>query len=428
MQKKLYRTVEKLLAQVDQSGGSEQALIEILHLLVESDDTASWGVVSGRLYKEREKDFLLIKSISGHGPGIIGKTISKDYQVVKDIQRRRLWVISPDSPGFDPQLEAQFTDVDAAAILIGRDPSYILSLGIRHHGSEEDLQVLLETLRASVSIKLREQALADQMEQARTIQRSLLPARMPEFEGYDIAARSIPATEVGGDVYDIQIVEDGVLGLMLADASGHGLPAALQARDVVIGLRMGQSEGEKISGTVSRLNQVINNSGLASRFISLFYAELEMPGNLTYVNGGHCPPLLVTPQKQAYELPATGPVLGPLPGAVYRRGYVTLKPGEVLVVYTDGVTERHVPDDTLNDPDSEVLPEEFGKENLVAVIMDHLEKSAKEILAEIIFAVERFGLGRPFGDDASVLVIKRLRAEHYPPAESMTLLSTGVRR
>ena len=428
MQKKLFRTVENLLATVDHSGGSEQALIDILHLLVESDDTVSRGVVSGRLYIERENDYKLIKSISGHGPEITGKTVSKDYQVVRDILEHRLWVISPESPGFDPQVEAQFSDVDSAAILIGRDPSYILSLGIRHHGSEDDLRVLLETLRASVGIKLREQALASQIKQAFLIQQSLLPTRMPDFEGFDIAAVSIPAEEVGGDVFDIQEVENGVLGLMLADASGHGLPAALQARDVVIGLRMGQAEGEKITGTVARLNRVIHRSGLTSRFISLFYAELESAGNLTYVNGGHCPPLLVTPGKKVYELKVSGPVLGPLPDASYTRGYLTMKPSEVLVVFSDGVTERHEPDDALNDPDSEVIPVEFGREGLIETITENLDKSADEIVQAIMTAVKKFGLNRPFEDDVSVMVIKRLSAGSYPPEESLTLLPTETRR
>ncbi len=428
MQKKLFRTIENLLAQVDNSGGSEQSLINILHLLVEDEDSACWGVVSGRLYKERENDFKLIKSISGLGPEITGKTVSKDYQVVKDIQQHRLWIISPESPGFDPEFEAQFSEMDSAAILIGRDPSYILSLGIRHHGSEDDLRVLLETLRASLGIKLREQALADQMKQAQIIQQSLLPAQMPEFDGFDIAAVSVPAAEVGGDVYDIQHVEDGVLGLMLADASGHGLPAALQARDVVIGLRMGIAEGEKITGTVARLNRVIHHSGLASRFISLFYAELETAGNLTYVNGGHCPPLLVTPDSDVYELKVSGPVLGPLPDASYSRGYLTMKPGEVLVIFSDGVTERHEPDDDLNDPDSEVLPVEFGREGLVQTIIDHQSSSAEEIMTAIMAAVKKFGLDRPYEDDVSVMVIKRLLAENYPPAELLTLLSTETRR
>ncbi|MCP4292513.1 MAG: PP2C family protein-serine/threonine phosphatase [bacterium] len=424
MQKKLFRTVENLLAQIDHSGGNEQALIDILHLLVESDDTVSRGVVSGRLYIEREKDYKLIKSISGHGPDITGKTVSKEYQVVQDILKHRLWVISPDSPGFDPELEAQFSDVDSAAILIGRDPSYILSLGIRHHGSEDDLRVLLETLRASVGMKLREQALASQMEQARTIQQSLLPAHMPSFEGYDIAARSVPAEEVGGDVYDIQEVEKDVIGLMLADASGHGLPAALQARDVVIGLRMGQAEGEKITGTVSRLNRVIHRSGLTSRFISLFYAELEAAGNMTYVNGGHCPPLLVTPGGDTYELKVSGPVLGPLPDAPYGRGYLTMNPCEILVIFSDGVTERHEPNDDLNDPDSEVIPVEFGREGLIKTIQNNIDNSADEIVEAIFSDVKKFGLGRPFEDDVSVMVIKRLSEDVYPPAESVTLLPT----
>ena len=258
-------------------------------------------------------DYVLIQSISGHGPEITGKTVSKDYQVVKDIQRRRLWVISPESPGWDPDVEAQFSDVDSAAILIGRDPSYILSLGIRHHGSENDLLVLLETIRASIGLKLREQAYANQMKQAQAIQHSLLPGHLPELDGYEISAISHPASEVGGDVYDVQQVEEGVLGLMLADASGHGLPAALQARDVVIGMRMGQAEDEKITATVSRLNRVIHHSGLASRFISLFYGELEETGNLVYVNGGHCPPLLFAGEDEVFELKAWDRFLAPCP-------------------------------------------------------------------------------------------------------------------
>ena len=172
--------------------------------------------------------------------------------MVRDIERRRLWVISPESPGLDPDVEPQFSDIDSAAILVGRDPAYILSLGIRHHGSEDDLMVLLETIRAAVGLKLREEALASQLRQAQAIQQSLLPRRLPELAGFDLAAVTIPADEVGGDVYDVQRVEAGVLGLMLADASGHGLPAALQARDVVIGLRMGQAQNQKITATVSQ--------------------------------------------------------------------------------------------------------------------------------------------------------------------------------
>ena len=422
--KKLYRMVEQLFEKIDSSAGDEQLLEDILHQLVESDEMDALGVVSGRLYRERDQDYLLIKSVSGHGPMITGKTVSKDYQVVKDIQRRKLWLISPETPGFDAELEAQFSEMDSAAILVGRDPSYIMSLGIRHHGSETELFILLEILRASVGLKLREQALTNQMRQARTIQASLLPAHLPHLDGFDIAAVSLPAEEVGGDVYDLQKVEEGVLGVMLADASGHGLPAALQARDVVIGMRMGQAEDEKITATVSRLNKVIHQSGLASRFISLFYGELEDSGNFSYVNGGHCPPLLLTPQQEVFELKTCGPVLGPLPEAIYRRNYVNLRPGEMLIMYTDGVTERQAPGGTVEDEGLR----EFGREGLIAAGLELMDLPAEDVACQILSKIRAFGLDKPLEDDASLLIIKRLTAQDYPPAEGLVRVSEGIRR
>ncbi len=424
MHKRLYRTVESLLDRIDHSAGDEKMLVEILQLLVQGDEAQAFGIVSGRLYREESTEYRLIESIGEHGAAIAGKTVSKNYQVVQDIEARRLWLISSQTPGFDPELEAQFTGRDAAAILLGRDPAYILSLGIEHVGSEEDLLVLLETIRASIGLKLREQALANQMRQAQAIQESLVPRVLPVLEGFDIAAVSVPAEDVGGDIYDVQEVEADVLGLMVADASGHGLPAALQARDVVIGMRMGQAEGEKITATIGRLNRVINQTSLASRFISLFYAELEKSGNVAYVNGGHCPPLLITTEDEVFELKVCGPVLGPLPDAVYRRGYLTLAPGEILVVYSDGVTERHDPrgdefDDDIN---------EFGRDRLVQAVIGGRDQPAREIAADIISRVREFGNRSPLDDDVTVMVIKRLPAESYPPAEDLTRVSVETRR
>ena len=424
MHKILYRTVESLLERIDNSAGDEKMLLEILQLLVEGKEAQAFGINSGRLYREEDTEYLLIESIGEHGSAIAGKTVSKDYQVVKDIERRRLWVISPETPGFDPELEAQFTGHDTAAILLGRDPAYILSLSLTHHGSEEDLLVLLETIRASVGLKLKEQALANQMRQAQIIQQSLVPPNLPTLEGFDIAAACVPADDVGGDVYDVQEVESDVLGLMIADASGHGLPAALQARDVVIGMRMGQAEGEKITATIGRLNRVIHRSSLASRFISLFYAELEISGNIAYVNGGHCPPLLITKKNNVFELKTCGPVLGPLPDAVYRRGYLTLRPSEILVLFTDGVTERHDPSQgkILDDI------EDFGRDRLVQAVIEGRDRPAAEIADDIIQRVREFGNRSPLDDDVTVMVIKRLAARSYSLPEDLTRVSVETRR
>ena len=427
MPKKLFRTLENLLDKIDHSAGDEKMLEDLLHLLVESDETVSFGVVSGRLYREEKKAYRLIKSIGGHGPAITGRTVSKDYQVVRDVERRKLWIISPQTPGWDPAVESQFSDLDSAAILVGRDPAYILALGIRHHGSETDLMILLETLRAAVSLKLREQTLANQMRQARIIQQSLVPRTLPILPGFEIAATSHPAEEVGGDVYDVQWVEEDAIGLMMADASGHGLPAALQARDVVTGLRMGQAGGEKITATMGRLNGVIHRSGLSSRFISLFYGELDEAGNMAYVNGGHPAPILVTPAGEVFELKTCGPVLGPLPDATYRRGFVTLRPDEILVLYTDGVTERLDPDSSEKDEEDGAIVQ-FGPEGIAEVVRGHAGESAESLVREIVDAVRGFGDGAAFEDDVSVMVVKRLSARDYPPSEDLTPVSTGHRR
>ena len=366
----------------------------------------------------------MIISVSGHGPGILGKTVSKSYEVVREIEKHRLYVISPDTPGFDPELEAQFSDMDSAAILVGREPAYIISLGIRHHGSEDDLLVLLEILRAAIGMKLRQQSIDTQMRQAREIQASLLPSHIPELKGFEIAAITTAAEEVGGDIYDIQPVEEGVLGIMVADASGHGLPAALQARDVVIGMRMGQSENEKITAAIRRMNRVIHNSGLTSRFISMFYGELEDTGNFIYVNGGHVQPLLLTPGGDVFELKTGGPVLGPLPDAVYRRNYVNLRPGEVLVIVSDGVTER----ERLDGPADADGMREFGREGLIDLVSGILDHTASLIAAEIMRKIKEFGGNQPLKDDATVMVIRRLAAEDYPPAEGLLRLAGPIRR
>jgi sigma-B regulation protein RsbU (phosphoserine phosphatase) len=420
--KRLYRTVERLLGTIDDSAGGEAMLRDVLQLLVHNPAAEALGIVAGRLYREQKQDYCLIESVGGLGEALAGKTVSKDYQVVRDIERRRLWVISPQSPGFDPAVEAQFGDTDSAAILVGRDPNYILSLSIRHHASEEDLLVLLETIRAAVGLKLRMQALASQMRQARSIQHSLLPGCLPKPPGFELAAISVPADEVGGDVYDAQEVEPGTVGFLLADASGHGLPAALQARDVVVGMRMGQARGEKINATVARLNRVINQGGLASRFISLFYGELESTGSLVYVNGGHCPPLLASADGQVRELMTCGPVLGPLPEAVYKRGYVTLEPGDMLLVYTDGVTERLDP----QAPGGEDDLHEFGRDRLVALLRECRGGDAESAAAAIMGAVRAFGRDAPLADDVSLVVIRRLPAADYPPAGGLATVGTGT--
>jgi serine phosphatase RsbU (regulator of sigma subunit) len=408
MTKKLFRSIEHLLSSLEATTDAEEMLSRILHRLVGTYSEAH-GIESGRLYREREHDYLLIESIGEFGRTIAGKTISKSYPIIRQIERERLVQISPETPGFDPELEAQFSHLDNAAILVGEQPNYILSLSIRHSGSREDLLIMLQTIRTLIGIKLRQNILQDQLHRARDIQMSLLPRRLPQMAGYELAALTVPAEEVGGDVYDVQRLGSESLALMVADASGHGLPAALQARDVVVGLRMGMAKEEKITAITERLNRVIHRASLASRFISVFLGELERAGDIFYVNCGHCPPLLLRDDGTTAELASTGPVLGPLPAAHFRRGYATLAPGDMLVIFSDGVTERKAPppgDDTA----------EFGLARLTRVCREQSGRSARAICQAVIEAVQEFGGGLPWEDDVTVMVVRRRPERPQRPA------------
>jgi serine phosphatase RsbU (regulator of sigma subunit) len=408
MQKQIYRDIEEILREIDHASETSKMFKETLRAIVRSC-ADEYGIESGRLYHEDGSDYVLIDSVGEFGEGIIGKTIPRDYPGIKTITKDRVVLITPDTPGFDPTLEGQFTHFDYAAILIGGSPSWLLTFGIRREtDNNDDLHFILETIRAAVGLKMRQSNLESQIQQARTIQMSLLPRHLPTMPGFELAAITIPAEEVGGDVYDCREVDQGVLGITLADASGHGLPAALQARDIVTGLRMGIAQDQKINTTVQQLNKVINQSGLSSRFVSLFYGELEDTGSLVYVNGGHCPPLLFNPDGEVFDLPSTGPVLGPIPDIAYRRSYVELRPGEVLVIFSDGVTER------LSDPDTE-----FGTDGLVNLVQGLLDKSAQEIIDIIMTEVKSFGSGSPFEDDVTLFVIKRLSENDFTPKREL---------
>ncbi len=417
MYKRLYRNIEQLLRQIDDAVGTEDMLRTTVRGIVATCAEA-YGIESGRLYRERHDDYVLIESIGGLGARLVGKTVDKNYPVVEALQREHVALISRDYPGFDPELEAQFTELDYAAMLVEASPSYILSFGVRRTDAdtEENLQLILETIRTAVGLKLRQNVLESQLRQAQTIQLSLLPRELPQLPGFELAAATFPADEVGGDIYDAQPTEFGSITVAVADASGHGLPAALQARDVITGLRMGMARDYKITATIRRLNRVINASGLSSRFVSLFYAEIEATGSVIYVNCGHCAPLILNAEGDVFELPSTGPVLGPLADMAYRRSFAQLRPGEVLLVYSDGLTERKPAPAPAADPEATA---EFGVERLIEAARLHLARPAAEILAAIVTAARDFGGAEPWEDDATLFVVRRLPAEQFKPGRTL---------
>ena len=267
--------------------------------------------------------------------------------------------------------------------------------GLRTVPTRAELLSALNSIVYSVRQRLERGRLEDIFEQARTIQLSLLPPGRREFAGFDVFAGSTPAQSVGGDLYDYFEVDEETLGIAVADASGHGLPAALQARDVATGLRMGVERDLKITRMVERLNRVIHQSGLTSRFISLFFGELERNGNLSYINAGHPPPLLLD-TRGVRELSVGGMLLGPDPLAAYKLGFVHVDRGASLLAYSDGVIERE-------DAGGHI----YGRERLGDWLGATLQMPAEDAVGDLLTRLADYGGGRPFEDDVTVMMVRR---------------------
>jgi sigma-B regulation protein RsbU (phosphoserine phosphatase) len=230
-------------------------------------------------------------------------------------------------------------------------------------------------------------------EQARSIQMSLLPSRNPTFLGFDIAAKSVPATIVGGDVFDFQHLSLSQLAVTIGDASGHGFVAALQARDVITGLRLGIASRIEMTDLIHNLNHVIHQSGLVSRFVSLIYGELSSNGVFRYVNAGHPRPLLYNAGIFT-ELDSSGMILGPNQNQQYTAGMISIVPGSLLLLFTDGVFEHRQEDGS-----------EFGIGRLKSLIRLNSHLYASQIVSKIF---EDLRLSNPnLHDDATIICLKR---------------------
>lgn len=353
------------------------------------------GTVSGRLYVLQDGNYYLRHSTAPLGDDLKGFSIPASYPPIQAILSERIVAVHEDFPGYDPGLERRIGVRNFAAFVLdgGR---FLISFGLDSQAEEEALLFALGAIQHSLSLRLRQAAILAEINEAEAIQLSLLPTHPPRFEGFDISACTFAAeaAEVGGDIHDFMDLGDGALGIAVGDASGHGLPAALQARDVVTGLRMGVEKEMKITAVIRRLNQVIHASRLATRFVSLFYGELERNGTLIYVNAGHCEPMVIGPGQAVERLTIGGPILGPRSDAPYHRGFSSLTPGRQMLLFTDGLIERRRGE------------EEYGEARLLEVFRTCFHLSSAETVERIVSEARAFGGSAPWEDDLTVLVIK----------------------
>ena len=344
---------------------------------------------AGTLYAERRDEFERVDGV-GDEARRMPEALECSSPVLRLVLQHGVYIFDAPFPGEG----AGALPWPSAAVAVGVRPSrHVLWFALRRGWVREELDFALNTIRAALGSRLADERVRGSFRQAAQIQQSLLLDEPPAFPGYELAARSIAAEEVGGDFYDFFPFGGDLLGLAIGDASGHGLPAALLVRDVVTGLRMGLEKDLKMGYVFGKLNRVIYRSNLSSRFVSLFYGELEETGNLVYVNAGH-PPALIFTAAGIRELMIGGTVIGPLPEARFQRGIAYLEVGDVLVLTTDGILERRGP-----------AGESFGQPGVEAAV--RRDASAAEILEAVFDAASAFGDGGPWEDDATIVVVKR---------------------
>jgi phosphoserine phosphatase RsbU/P len=273
--------------------------------------------------------------------------------------------------------------------------------------TREDLNLL--TVMANVAairieharlneIEEAERQMAKEMQQAALIQQGLLPSAAPRVEGLDISGKTVACRTVGGDYYDFLTFPDGKVGMLVGDVAGKGMPAALLMSSLQARVQVLFEDSADLARKISQLNKSTCRTCPDNRFITFFMTITDpSSGQLTYVNAGHNPPLLIRTSGQFEHLAEGGVFLGIMPMATYQECQASLHPGDVLVLFSDGVTEASDPND-----------QEFGEGRLAELVASLRDRPAAEIVDEIHKAVAVFSEGAPAADDITVVVARRV--------------------
>ena len=273
----------------------------------------------------------------------------------------------------------------------------------------EDHLKVLTTLGSVAAIRventrLLEEHLAQErfereLQLAREIQQRFQPTAPPVVPGFELQGISFPSYQIGGDYYDFILCPDGRLVVALGDVSGKGTSAALLMSSLHAAVHAQVASCRPISETVGAVNHYLADNTPSNRFVTLFYAELDpLTGSLAFINAGHNPPLIAHAAGTLEQLGSGGPPLGIMPDFDYREGRTQLQPGDVLVSYSDGVTEQTNP-----------KGEEFGPARLQDVVSQNIDRSAAAIRDKIEASLSAFAQGTPAVDDITLLIVKRER-------------------
>jgi sigma-B regulation protein RsbU (phosphoserine phosphatase) len=243
--------------------------------------------------------------------------------------------------------------------------------------------------------------LQEEINMARQIQLGLLPAAPPRIAGIDIAVHSTPSRTVGGDFYDFIHLKNGCIGIVIADASGKGMPAALMVAQIQAIVRSQLHSENSIEVMMKNMNQLMAESSSAETYVTLFYGELDTKEcRFHYANAGHNYPILVRAGGETDFLKAGGPVIGALPKMEYQSAFVTLGAEDMIFFFTDGLSEAMDPNEV-----------EYGEERVRQFVLSHRDRCTHEIVDGILSDVRSFDATSPPRDDTTIIALKRSNSQ-----------------
>lgn len=407
-QKKLFRTIESVASQ--NFTKDSELLADVVQQIVKNEKIQLTG---GRIWKFdlRRKSYRIIFQTGKVQKIPDDFTLQlKDYPLFDIISTER--TILADETNKTLRSKGIFKYSAAGVgrkVRLGEKKYYEYLIAVNSNMIGDDLRDTLNIVATVLTSKLNERYLSQSrknliadIDKAKQLQRSILPAHEHKFHAYDIFGVTIPADTVAGDFYDYLKIGDDEerLGIVVGDAASKGLGAAAEAMYISGALRMASTFQIKISPMLFRLNQLVNKIFSDDKFTTLFYGELsnDKKGLFLYANAGHNPPMFYDKKNNNVTyLQPTGPLLGPAPNSKFETDSINFHKGDILVIYSDGIVES-----------ANEKYDFYGEERLQKIILESVNKTPKEITSLILDDVLRFSTSESqYQDDKTIVVIRQ---------------------
>lgn len=335
-----------------------------------------------------------------YGEGLVGHAIrTGECVVVPDVRKDSRYVVGRQSTRSEIDIPLFLGERSIGALNLESD-----EVGAFNKKDVKTLRFFADAAAITIDRAMQHHYLLEmeqieaQLKTARIVQAHLVPTRAPKISGYELASLYLPTYQVGGDYFDFIPLADNQLGLAVADVSGDGVPAALVMSSFRALLRT-HSRGEKNPAEIAEtINRMLPDFSGSDDFVTCFYGLLEpASGELSYVNCGHNPPVHYTKDGKTEELKRSGPALGMFSGSRYEASLLTLAPGELLLLYTDGLVEAR-----------NAAGEFFELELLEMLLCRHASLPPTELIQMIIQEARQFMGYETFLDDVALVVVRRL--------------------